>query len=176
MMNLLAIHKSSSQGATSSLIWSRVSSHLVNISQIFTFLWLFSGSPTTPEEKLSLAALTMMRVNRSPFHRSAPNLKFCNIYQLSCMCERKCPNHWHKLKPASSLVLSLHNMKLSPCANRGGHCRGKCVDVLTLLLDTDPKCCIFFLWQDLKCTRCRCLILILHTHFCMPLHLFPLFC
>lgn len=119
MMNFQAIHKSSSQGATSSLIWSRVSSHLVNISQIFTFLWLFSGSPTTPEEKLSLAALTMMRVNHSPFHRSAPNLKFCNIYQLSCMCERKCPNHWHKLKPASSLVLSLHNMQLSPCANRG---------------------------------------------------------
>lgn len=61
----------------------------------------------------------------------------------SCMWEHKCPNQldqtFNRFVPASSLVQSLCNVRLSPCVNRAGHCPENSQPLDPVLYDTVLK-------------------------------------
>ncbi len=75
---------------------------------------------------------------------------------------------WCGFKLTSSLVLGRLNILLSPYVNEAGHCRRKSqwtsghVETLTLLLDTDPKCCSFLSWVRSKVHEALLLCSLLH--------------
>lgn len=97
----------------------------VPIQEVWCTAWNDNKKASMQQTSIS-EYLALEKVNRVPFTHALQSWTFLDIPRRSCIEEHKCPNqlNWtlNGLYPASYLVQSLSNVRLSPFGNRASHC------------------------------------------------------